>query len=305
MLPDVFVAPESRLFATVKGGTGAGNPGSDVIVCSETPPATVQKALQAVPIHANPELYHMLRRMSKRTFSRKMFTNTIRYHLLRAGSVRRKTVLQLFYFVGTTLAFLAETALDLFPFCLSSLTCSVGAGVHLRLLEARKTGLSAPLPDRFQPAPAYNSCSILISIQHTRRSTMKHSDRNIHFQSVVHSAIKFEGREDSGIASQITRPQRLCFSTDSCANPENTSFITGRCSEKGCVFPASSPGSEKCVYHIHQQEEPVLFRSHQPTGLLLDPARMMPSEKEYDGSRKRDRRHMAAIWERFQNDGNS
>ena len=132
---------------------------------------------------------------------------------------------------------------------------------------------------------------------------MKESNRNIHFQSLVHSAINFEGKENSGLAGRITRPQRLCFSTGSGAKPENTSLISGRCSEKGCVFPASSPGHGRCVYHMHQQEEPVLFRSHQPTGLLLDPARIMPTEKEFDGSRKRDRRRMAALWERFQNDG--
>lgn len=134
---------------------------------------------------------------------------------------------------------------------------------------------------------------------------MKESNRNIHFQSHVHSAIKFEGKEDSGIASRLAHQQRLCFSTGSGARLESTSLTSGRCSEKGCVFPASSPVCGKCVYHMHQQEEPVLFRSHQPTGLLLDPARMMPTEKEFDGSRRRDRRRMAAIWERFQNDGTS
>lgn len=134
---------------------------------------------------------------------------------------------------------------------------------------------------------------------------MKDSNRNIHFQSLVRSAINFEGKENSGIASRLARQQQLSFSTGSGVRPENTSFAGGRCSEKGCVFPASSPVYGKCVYHVHQQEEPVLFRSHQPTGLLLDPARMMPTEKEFDGSRKRDRRRMAAIWERFQNDGTS
>ncbi|HEX5411188.1 MAG TPA: hypothetical protein VFZ27_04945 [Terriglobia bacterium] len=133
---------------------------------------------------------------------------------------------------------------------------------------------------------------------------MKESNRSIHFQSLVHSAINFEGKDNSGTASLLTQPQRLCFSTGSGAKPENTSLASGRCSEKGCVFPASPSGYGKCVYHMHQQEEPVLFRSHQPTGLLLDPARM-PAEKDFDESRKRDRRRMAAIWERFQNDGNS
>ncbi|HXH51342.1 MAG TPA: hypothetical protein VNM47_18535 [Terriglobia bacterium] len=134
---------------------------------------------------------------------------------------------------------------------------------------------------------------------------MKESDRSIYFHSHTHSSIDFEGKEDSGNASRLTQPQRLSFSTGSGAKPQNVSFLTARCSEKGCVFPAASNGHEKCVYHLHQQEEPVLFRSHQPSGMLLDPARTMPTEKEYDGSRKRDRRRMSAIWEQFQNDGNS
>ena len=133
---------------------------------------------------------------------------------------------------------------------------------------------------------------------------MKESNRNIYFHSSANSAIDFEGKENSGTASQLARSQRLSFNAVSGAKPENTSFLTVRCSEKGCVFPASSRGHGKCVYHKHQQEEPVLFRSHQPSGMLLDPARTMPTEKEYDGSRKRDRRRMSAIWEQFQNDGN-
>jgi len=134
---------------------------------------------------------------------------------------------------------------------------------------------------------------------------MKESNRNIHFHSLVRSAINFEGKENSGIAGRLTRQRQLSFTTCSSSGPENASLTGGRCSEKGCVFPASSPASGKCVYHMHQQEEPALFRSHQPTGLLLDPARMMPTEKEFDASRKRDRRRMADIWERFQDDGAS
>jgi hypothetical protein len=134
---------------------------------------------------------------------------------------------------------------------------------------------------------------------------MKESDHSIHFHSTAHSGIDFEGQEDSGNTSRLTQAERLSFSTGSVAKLQNVSFLTVRCSEKGCVFPAASNGHEKCVYHMHQQEEPVLFRSHQPSGMLLDPARAMPTEKEYDGSRKRDRRRMSAIWEQFQNDGNS
>ena len=109
-----------------------------------------------------------------------------------------------------------------------------------------------------------------------------------------------DGRHHVG---QMAERQKLSFSTSGTARPESVSFSTARCSEKGCVFPASSQGSGKCSYHLHQLEEPVLFRSHQPTGLLLDPARSMPMERDDRGSRKRDRRRMAAIWEQFQSDG--
>lgn len=134
---------------------------------------------------------------------------------------------------------------------------------------------------------------------------MKDSNRNIHFQSIAHPAIDLEGARDPGTAGRLAGPQQLGFTTGSAAKPENASFLTVRCSERGCVFPASSTGYGICVYHMHQREEPVLFRSHQPTGMLLDPARTLPTEKEYDGSRKRDRRRMASNWEKFQDDGTS
>jgi hypothetical protein len=199
--------------------------------------------------------------------------------------------------------------LERFPFCFSPLSFSVGAGSNLNPLEPPGAGRSSA--PSYKANPAYNQlehmipCPISSSTQNTRRSTMKESNRSIHFHSAAHSNIDFEGKEDSGNASRLTQPQQLGFSTGSGAKPQNNSFLTMRCSEKGCVFPASSSGYGKCVYHKHQQEEPVLFRSHQPSGMLLDPARTMPTEKEYDGSRKRDRRRMSALWERFQNDGTS
>jgi len=136
---------------------------------------------------------------------------------------------------------------------------------------------------------------------------MADSNRNIHFLCPSNlpgnkSSVTF-GRKQ--IAVPAGKPEKLSFSTSSGERPQAISFSTARCSEKGCVFPASSPGCGKCTYHMHEQEEPTLFRSHQPTGLLLDPARMPPTEKEYDGTRKRDRRRMAELWERFQSDGTS
>jgi hypothetical protein len=137
---------------------------------------------------------------------------------------------------------------------------------------------------------------------------MTKPNRKVCFQCPIISpprpiSVSFRSESVDKSAGKITGPRRFSFSTSSVGKPETVSFSAARCSEKGCVFPAASSGSGKCAYHMHQQEEPTLFRSHQPTGLLLDPARMAPTEKEYDGSRKRDRRRMAELWERFQSDG--
>lgn len=137
---------------------------------------------------------------------------------------------------------------------------------------------------------------------------MKESDRSILFicpnsSPANLSSVDFGKNVSTKKAGQATEPRTLSFSTGSGNRTEPVSFPTARCSEKGCVFPAAAPRSEKCAYHMHQEEEPVLFLSHQPTGLLLDPARMMPSGKGENDSRKRDRRRMAAIWEQFQTEG--
>ena len=129
---------------------------------------------------------------------------------------------------------------------------------------------------------------------------MKSSNRNTCFHSSANPPVSFVMKAERHQVGQMAERQKLSFSSNGSGRPESVSFTTVRCSEKGCVFPASSQGSGKCSYHLHQQEEPVLFRSHQPTGMLLDPARMSPSDREYDGSRKRDRRRMADLWEQFQ-----
>jgi hypothetical protein len=45
-----------------------------------------------------------------------------------------------------------------------------------------------------------------------------------------------------------------------------------RCSERGCVFPASLADSGMCLYHHRLQSEPQLFRSYQPTRLVVEQA---------------------------------
>lgn len=116
-------------------------------------------------------------------------------------------------------------------------------------------------------------------------------------------SVSFDRKAAGITVGQIDERQILSFSTSTHEGQHPVTFPRPKCSEKGCVFPAASIDTGKCSYHTHQQEEPVLFRSRQPTGLLLDPARMAPSEGEHARSRKRDRRKMAAIWEQFQSDG--
>lgn len=103
-----------------------------------------------------------------------------------------------------------------------------------------------------------------------------------------------------------TYPSRaLSVSTPSRKPAATLTFSTSRCSERGCVFPVSSPQTSKCTYHRRQLEEPSLFRSHQPSCLLLDPARSLPADDHVDGSRKRDRLRMVELWEQFQTDGST
>jgi hypothetical protein len=251
----------------------------------------------------------MLRSMSKQRFTARLFTYLTSDTPNKSRARGPEAIPQLFCFDHVATTPLKGVGLDRFPVRSPRLFFSVGTGSNLKICEPPRAGVSSAPPHIAKSICTQLdlkiSCPTSTPTQNTRRSTMKESNRSIYFRSPTHSAIDFEGKGDSGNASRLTRPHRLSFSTGSGAKPRNISFLTVRCSEKGCVFPASSSGHGKCIYHKHQQEEPVLFRSHQPTGMLLDPARTMPTEKQYDGSRKRDRRRMAAIWERFQNDGTS
>lgn len=137
---------------------------------------------------------------------------------------------------------------------------------------------------------------------------MKDSNRSIHFLCVTdfpghHSSVDFKTKEDLTGAQATGAGSSSFAGSGYIGKAESVSFTTNRCSEKGCVFPASPERHGKCSYHWHEQQEPVLFRSHQPTGMLLDPARSLPTEQEFDGSRKRDRRRLANLWEQFQSEG--
>ncbi|HEX5481175.1 MAG TPA: hypothetical protein VFZ08_00960 [Terriglobia bacterium] len=74
-----------------------------------------------------------------------------------------------------------------------------------------------------------------------------------------------------------------------------------RCSEKGCVFPATPGAAGMCLHHYRQTQEPILFSSHQPTRVVLDRGRFGVPE-EVDASRAKDRRRLAEIREAFLED---
>lgn len=76
---------------------------------------------------------------------------------------------------------------------------------------------------------------------------------------------------------------------------------SARCSEKGCVFPAASGGSGRCLQHERQSREPVLFSSHQPTHVVLERSRfnVPEADTETGASRTRDRRRLVALREAF------
>lgn len=190
-----------------------------------------------------------------------------------------------------------------FPDCPSQLSFPVREGVILSKSKCGGSFLPCTPETCLQPVPAYGCLFDLIFDPDTRRSTMKDAKRSHGFISTATSGVSFEVSDVCEDIRQITQARRFNFSTCSAGTPEGLSFSSTRCSERGCVFPASLRGSGKCSYHLHQQEEPALFRSHQPSGLLLDPARSMPTERDESGSRKRDRQRMTAIWEQFQSDG--
>ena len=72
-----------------------------------------------------------------------------------------------------------------------------------------------------------------------------------------------------------------------------------RCSEKGCVFPAARSESGKCRQHDRQHSEPALFRSRQPSTLLLDHAKFGVPESGPQEARPNDKRRMSKLWESF------
>lgn len=250
----------------------------------------------------------MLLSMSKRYFTSGMFTAGALDVLYMSALPSSEDVWQLLSFQTIGDFCFSSPAMDGFSVCLSQLItffCSYWSHLEqIRMPGLAKGSLRPCTPDTcLQSVPAYGCLFDLIFGPDTRRSAMKDVKRSHGFISTATSGVSFEVKNTCEGIRQITQARRFNFSTCSAEKPEDLSFSSTRCSEKGCVFPASSRGSGRCSYHLHQQEEPFLFRSHQPSGLLLDPARSMPTEKDEGRSRKRDRQRMTAIWEQFQSDG--
>ena len=72
-----------------------------------------------------------------------------------------------------------------------------------------------------------------------------------------------------------------------------------RCTEKGCIFPATRRTQEKCLLHNLQQLEPTFFQSFQPSMLLLDQARFGVPHSRSEDERARDRHRLAALRKSF------
>ena len=73
---------------------------------------------------------------------------------------------------------------------------------------------------------------------------------------------------------------------------------SGRCAVKGCIFPVARGGIQ-CLLHDLAEKEPKHFLSVQPSVLLLDQAKFGVPDSDYDDSRARDRRRLAALREKF------
>jgi hypothetical protein len=108
-------------------------------------------------------------------------------------------------------------------------------------------------------------------------------------------------RKEIGPASHPaseTQPD-LGSASERVAQPAASPFLASRCTEKGCVFPAEFAVPGKCIHHYRESTEPHLFRSLQPTLLLLGQAKFGFPESETQVFRLLDRRRLAAEREAF------
>jgi hypothetical protein len=248
--------------------------------------------------------------MSDSTFTGRIFTNSTRNAINIPSASIFAFAWQPALFEPLARTIPVKSALDRAPASLSCSYFSADGKITLNPLPRLRTAACSRTSQvnsycltQFQRGV---SCQTSRSAQVTRRSTMKDPHKSIHFNCPTTTAVaNFRMEGDGTKVGQIGQRTPLSFRTGPEGKPENVSFSAMRCSEKGCIFPASPDGHGRCSYHRHQEEEPVLFLSTQPTGMLLDPARILPDDNTNDGRRKRDRRRLAAIWEQFQTDGTS
>lgn len=108
---------------------------------------------------------------------------------------------------------------------------------------------------------------------------------------------------DLGFITTSVQPatQNVIIPPPTGRTPPKARLHAGRCSERGCVFPAVAPGGGRCHQHDLECREPYLFGSRQPSMLLLDRAKfgLPDSEIQARESRSSDRRRLARQWERF------
>jgi hypothetical protein len=108
-------------------------------------------------------------------------------------------------------------------------------------------------------------------------------------------------RKHGGPRAGLPSPSRRLQGTGLWSSPlPAPEFALGpRCSEKGCIFPATESGTGKCLLHDLEEREPALFLSCQPTLLVLDQGKFGLPDPEADYSRVRDRRRLATLREKF------
>jgi hypothetical protein len=111
------------------------------------------------------------------------------------------------------------------------------------------------------------------------------------------------GRSDVLPSPAPALPVSLARGSGGIATPSPAAGVecgaSPRCSVKGCIFPATRGGGGQCLLHTLAEKEPKHFLSLQPSVLLLDQAKFGVPDADYDDSRARDRRRLAALRERF------
>ncbi len=99
--------------------------------------------------------------------------------------------------------------------------------------------------------------------------------------------------QDPCFVAEAKTTRNLSLQTASDQERPPASSIPTRCSERGCVFPAARATTGKCLDHDRRHCVPELFQSLQPTMLLLDQAKYILPDSEFEDTRHLDRRRLA------------